>query len=592
MQKRHGAIVAGLAITLAIATPFAATAAYAEPLQEAEGTADEAAATGSSNTGEELPAPADYDKSDFYQDSLTASALSSARTARATLATVTDEMKYFTLYESGKNYDQGFSYYDGYNALGYYQFDRRYSLVGFMRYCVSYDAATFSMFQAPLARAVELSDSSTSVYDSATKRLTEVGQLAEDAWHAAYAANPALFAALQDSYAYTNYYEPTERWLASQGIDVSGRADCVKGLVWSMTNLFGAGGVKRYLTAAELSNAMSDREFVNAIVDSLPSSLAAYNKNTQYHKSWINRYEKERATCLEYIAADETAAGETGDSTGGSADTGSDSDSNSNAGSVGDAPTGSDGSNGGSSAGGSSEPNDDANTSTDSGSSGGSEDESSGSSDGSAGGEEDNVGESGSGEPGSGNTESGDSAGGTGSASDTDSDTPSADSSAGAGGVTVTPPANNVVVTPAPSTPSNESSDDLQDDASGESTDDGTQEAGSDKDDNSEEPSQDNQPKDKQAGGGAGAGKDDGKGSGTTDTNNASAKSSSTSKQAAATSSKDSDGGSGIPEMSDPVVIAGLAAASLTTLGGTALAAGKRGLRLRRDDAADGGTRD
>ena len=312
MQKRHGAIVAGLAITLAITAPFAATAACAEPAHEAGSTADETAATGSSDTGEELPAPADYDKSDFYQDSLTASALSSARTARASLATVTDEMKYFTLYESGKNYDQGFSYYDGYNALGYYQFDRRYSLVGFMRYCVSYDAATFSMFQAPLARATELSDSSTSVYDSTAKRLTEVGQLAEDAWHAAYAANPTLFAALQDSYAYTSYYEPTERWLASQGIDISGRADCVKGLVWSMTNLFGAGGVKKYLTAAKLSNAMSDREFVSAIVDSLPSSLAAYNKNTQYHKSWISRYEKERATCLEYIAADEAAAGETG----------------------------------------------------------------------------------------------------------------------------------------------------------------------------------------------------------------------------------------------------------------------------------------
>ncbi len=589
MQKRHSAIVAGLAITLAIATPFAATAAYAEPLQEAEGTADEAAAAGSSNTGEELPAPADYDKSDFYQGSLTASALSSARTARASLAEVSDEMKYFTLYESGKNYDQGFSYYDGYNALGYYQFDRRYSLVGFMRYCMSYDAAAFSMFQAPLARAAELSDSSASVYDSSAKRLTEVGQLAEDAWHAAYAANPTLFAALQDSYAYTNYYEPTERWLASQGIDISGRADCVKGLVWSMTNLFGAGGVKKYLTAAELSNAMSDREFVNAIVDSLPSSLAAYNKNTQYHKSWINRYEKERATCLEYIAADEAAAGETGGSTGGSA--GSDSDSN--AGSAGDSPTGSDGSNDGSSAGGSGEPNDDANMSTDSGSSGGSEDKGSGSSDGSASGEEDNFGESGSGEPGSGNTESGDSADGTGSASDTDSDTPSADSSAGAGGVTVTPPANNVVVTPAPSAPSNESSDDLQDDASSESTDDGTQEAGNDKDGNSEEPSPDDQSKDKQAGGsGAGAGKDDGKGSGATDTNNASAKSSSANKQAAATSSKDSDGGSGIPEMSDPVVIAGLAAASLTTLGGTALAAGRRGLRLRRNDAAEDGTRD
>lgn len=587
MQKRHGAIVAGLAITLAIATPFAATSACAEPAQEAGSTADEMAVTGSSDTGEELPAPADYDKSDFYQDSLTASALSSARTARASLATVSDEMKYFTLYESGKNYDQGFSYYDGYNALGYYQFDRRYSLVGFLRYCVSYDAATFSMFQAPLARSAELSDSSTSVYDSGSKRLTEVGQLAEDAWHAAYAANPTLFAALQDSYAYTNYYEPTERWLASKGIDISGRADCVKGLVWSMTNLFGAGGVKKYLTAAELSNAMSDREFVNAIVDSLPSSLAAYNKNTQYHKGWINRYEKERATCLEYIAADEAAAGETGGSTGGSADAGSDS----NAGSVGDLPTGSDGSNGGSSDGGSSDSGGDADTSTEPDLSDNSEDEGSDSSDGSASGEEDNFGESGSEEPGSGNTESGNNAGGAGSVSDADSDMPSADSSAGAGGVTVTPPANDAVVAPAPSTPSNEPSDTPQDDASNESTDGGTQENG-DKGGSGAESPQDNRSKDKQADSGPSTGNDDGKGSGATDANKVSAQSSAANKQTAAKNSADNDNGSGIPEMSDPVVIVGLAVASLTTLGGTALAAGKRGLRLRRDDAAEDGTRE
>lgn len=589
MQKRHGAIVAGLAITLAITAPFAATAACAEPAPKAANTADEATATDSSNTSEELPAPAAYDKSDFYQDSLTASALSSARTARASLATVSDEMKYFTLYESGKNYDQGFSYYDGYNALGYYQFDRRYSLVGFMRYCVSYDAVTFSMFQAPLARSAELSDSSTSVYDSGSKRLTEVGQLAEDAWHAAYAANPTLFAALQDSYAYTNYYEPTERWLAGKGIDISGRADCVKGLVWSMTNLFGAGGVKKYLTAAELSNAMSDREFVNAIVDSLPSSLAAYNKNTQYHKGWINRYEKERATCLEYIAADEAAAGETGGSTGGTADAGSDS----SAGSAGDASTGSDGSNGGSSDGGSSESGGDANTSTDSGSSDGIEDESSGASDGGAGGEEDNFGEGGSGEPGSGNAEPGDNTDGVGSVSDAGGDTPSADNSAGAGGVTVTPPANNAVVTLAPSAPSSEPSEAPQDDASDGPTDGGTQENGDgDKGGSGAESPQDNRSKDKQADSGPSTGNDDGKGSGATDANKVSAQSTATNKQTAAKNSADNDNGSGIPEMSDPVVIAGLAVASLITMGGTALAAGKRGLRLRRRDAAEDGTCD
>lgn len=258
------------------------------------------------------PAPAHADETTMpndYQDSVAATAVATADLARTAPAAVSDEMKYFTLYESGKNYDQGFSRWDDYHAMGYYQFDRRYALVGFMRYCVSADAATFSMFEPVLARASELSNPQTVIYDVNAGALTELGQLAEDAWHEAYAADPSLFSALQDTYAVTNYYEPTARWLARRGIDLSGRADCVKGLVWSLTNLFGTGGVQKYLAAANLSATMSDRAFVNAIVDSLPASLEAYNANTRYHASWINRYEQERATCLAYIAEDEAAAG-------------------------------------------------------------------------------------------------------------------------------------------------------------------------------------------------------------------------------------------------------------------------------------------
>ena len=48
-------------------------------------------------------------------------------------------MKYFTKYESHGNYNQGFSYGDGYNALGYYQFDRRWSLIPFMKQAYNYN---------------------------------------------------------------------------------------------------------------------------------------------------------------------------------------------------------------------------------------------------------------------------------------------------------------------------------------------------------------------------------------------------------------------------------------------------------------------
>lgn len=350
MRIRHCAVLVGLIGTLALGGVSVPVVAYADGAAPApvEGSASDEGANGDSASGEGVandnaavdgasdegatddnaadaaadgitddfsPAsagvtvPADYDRVDFYEAAPLASALSVAPAARTAVTGATDEMKYFTLYESGQNYDQGFSRWDGYHAMGYYQFDRRYSLVSLMCSYYEYDPVTFAMFKPLIDRAVELSSASTVIFDTAAGRLTEIGQLAEDAWHAAYTADPVTFAALQDAYAISNYYQPTERWLKNElGIDMSGRADCVKGLVWSFTNLFGTGGVKTYLRAASLTNDISDREFVNAIVDSLPSSLAKYNKNTKYHQSWINRYEKERATCLSYIAEDEAAA--------------------------------------------------------------------------------------------------------------------------------------------------------------------------------------------------------------------------------------------------------------------------------------------
>ena len=298
MRHAHRAVLAGFALVLSLgAAPqavFAAEAAGAASIVE---------------QADRLPAPADYDKADFYEGasedgiSLLSSSLQPVY--------LSDEMKYFTKYESNKNYDQGFSRGDGYNALGYYQFDRRYSLVGFMTDVYNYDSTKYGMFAAVIARASELSDGSVSLYDSETGRLTEVGQLAEDAWHAAYAADPSEFAALQDAWAYNNYYAVSERWLSNNlGISMSGRADCVKGLVWSMTNLFGAGGVRDFFYYADLSNDMTDREMVNALVDAVVENIVAeYPNQTHYHQGWINRYERERQDCLAYIAEDEAGQG-------------------------------------------------------------------------------------------------------------------------------------------------------------------------------------------------------------------------------------------------------------------------------------------
>ena len=173
------------------------------------------------------------------------------------------------------------------------------------------------MFAAVIERGDELQNGA--IYDSSTKQLTEIGQLAEDAWHAAYAADPAEFSALQDNFAYQEYYLTVERILRNNfGVDISGRADCVKGLAWGLCNLFGSGGCQRFFKLANLSDDMTDREFVNALCDAVVENVGGYT----YGESYRARYERERATCLSYISEDEAAAEQPG--SGSDTETGSD----------------------------------------------------------------------------------------------------------------------------------------------------------------------------------------------------------------------------------------------------------------------------
>ena len=300
MRPRQFVLASSLAFALACA-PVAMGAVYAEPAGE---TTVEAEGT--------LPEPADYDKADFYEEAPAAAArtVASSRASSLSPVDVSAEMKYFTKYESHANYRQGFGYGDGYNALGYYQFDRRYSLISVLTAVYNYNPTKYSMFEDVLARRSEVSSSSVSMYDSKNGKLTELGQLVQDAWYAAYDADPAEFSALQDSYAYNSYYVPTENWLKSQGIDISGRADCVKGMVWGLSNMWGTGGVRNVLLGANLSNDMTDREFVTALSQQITDHIEKYSSQTEYYAGWKNRYRSELADCLAYIAEDESAAAE------------------------------------------------------------------------------------------------------------------------------------------------------------------------------------------------------------------------------------------------------------------------------------------
>lgn len=288
MQPKHSAIVAGLTLALSFGAVSAPAPAAAE--EPTPGVASNAT---------------DIDKGLYTQQSFSG-VLRSVQ--GVSFVNVTTEMKYFTKYESHGNYNQGFSYGDGYNALGYYQFDRRWSLIPFMKQAYNYNPEKYSMLKDAIDRGSEISNASNAMYENG--QLTELGHIAQDAFQGAYNTDPVEFSALQDAYAYNSYYAVTEAWLKSGlGIDISGRADCVKGMVWSITNMCGTGGCRDFFRWANLSNDMSDREFVTALSNSVVNNVATkFSSQPQYHEGWKNRYKNELKDCLAYIAEDEAAA--------------------------------------------------------------------------------------------------------------------------------------------------------------------------------------------------------------------------------------------------------------------------------------------
>lgn len=349
MKPKHQAIVAGLALslTLGVAAPIPMFA-QTDTVQQQD-IAGNANADPITDVDAKQPAPSDYDPGDEYSEVVDPSPLMtlSLNSIMATSSSslqpkaLSSEMKYFAQNESGSNYNLGFSYGDGYHAMGFYQFDRRYALVDFMQECYNYNPQKYGMFKAVIDRGSELKrDADNVIYDKKTHKLTELGQLAEDAWHAAYAADPQEFSALQDAYGYQEYYLPVERIVRKYGLDLSGRADCLKGLCWGMNNLFGSGGCQKFFKMANLSNDMSDEQAVTAICDALIDYMTNTSTN-QYAASYANRYEREKKTCLTYLAQHKTENDANKDTSGSGSDTGSDVGAGSGSGAGSDSNNGS-----------------------------------------------------------------------------------------------------------------------------------------------------------------------------------------------------------------------------------------------------------
>ena len=305
-----------LGVSLSLACGLLPGAAFAEEAPADDTTSSSADAAPSGDAAK----PDGYDKADFYSETaspLMARSFASPLSSSLQPVALSDEMKYFARYESNQNYDQGLSWGDGYHAMGYYQFDNRYALKSFLVACYEYDPVKYSMFGW-----VSDADISSDLYDRNAGKLTSTGQQLNDSWHAAYSKNPEEFSALQDSYAYNSYYVPAESYLASRGIDISNRADCVKGLCWGLANLFGTSGWHKFVggwsdgyvdgeyhdgydfKGAGLTNDMTDEEFVTTLCDYVVDHVGEfYAGQPQYHEGWQNRYKQEKATCLAYLAS-------------------------------------------------------------------------------------------------------------------------------------------------------------------------------------------------------------------------------------------------------------------------------------------------
>ena len=182
---------------------------------------------------------------------------------------VSDVMLFFTVYESGSSASSLVGYSqtggDGGNACGKYQFDYRYALLPFIKYCYSSDPTAFKEFKT-FAR-----------YTDGQKGLLQGNSKLYTAWKKIYRRNPELFKAYQDSFAKQQYYDVTERYLSSLfGISIAGRPDAVKGAVFSYAIQHGSYSAALAVKNAGIKNSTSNKTFLNKLYAYRMSQYPAY----------------------------------------------------------------------------------------------------------------------------------------------------------------------------------------------------------------------------------------------------------------------------------------------------------------------------
>lgn len=188
-------------------------------------------------------------------------------------------MLFFTTFESGTAaYAQVGG--DNGNACGKYQFDYRYSLLPFVKYCYESNPTFFAEFKKYAA----YTDSQKSLLKGNTKFYA--------AWRTIYNKSPKGFASYQDAYAKREYYDVTAGYLQSKfNINMDARPDIVKGAVFSYSIQHGQWTAAGAVKAAGIKNSTTDEQFLQ--------KLYAYRKKT--YPAYTTRYNEELSLALSLL---------------------------------------------------------------------------------------------------------------------------------------------------------------------------------------------------------------------------------------------------------------------------------------------------
>ena len=197
------------------------------------------------------------------------------------------DLLFFTKFESGS---VGYAQTGGDNgkACGKYQFDYRYALIPFLKYCYNADSKFFKGFKKFLG------------YAPGSAKLINNTKLYK-AWEACYNSDPDYFSKMQDKYAEQAYYKPAADYLAAKGINLSLRPYVVRGAVFSYAIQEGSLVAAQGVIAAKCDNKMTNKKFLEKLYSYRWKDPRGWAKN----KLFYYRYTQEKALALKLLQAAE-----------------------------------------------------------------------------------------------------------------------------------------------------------------------------------------------------------------------------------------------------------------------------------------------